>query len=57
MVTIEDLFMEVVSVVIQHPQNPVDPVMKGKFQSRPLNCTQKFLNASEKIPSPGELLS
>jgi hypothetical protein len=52
MVIIEDLLMEIVSSVIQHPLNPFYPRAKDKFQFRPLNFTQKFLNASEKILWP-----
>jgi hypothetical protein len=37
--------------------NPPSPVVKDEFQFRPLNFTQKFLNTSEKILWPGELLS
>jgi hypothetical protein len=48
--------MEVVSIVIQHSLNPLYPVVKEEFQSRLLNFTQKFLNTSEKIICPGELL-
>jgi hypothetical protein len=51
MVIIEGSFMGGVSVVIQHP------VVKDEFQFRPLNVTQKVLNASEKILWFGELLS
>jgi hypothetical protein len=57
MVIIKRLLMEVVSITIQHPLNPLYPVEKDKFQFRPLNFTQKFLNASERILWPGELLS
>jgi hypothetical protein len=49
--------MEIVSIVIQHPLNAVDPVVKGEFQFRLLKVTQEFLNASKKIFWPGELLS
>jgi hypothetical protein len=49
--------MEVVFIVIQHPLNALYPVVKGEFQFKPLNFTQKFLNASEKILWPGALLS
>jgi hypothetical protein len=45
MVIIEGLLMEVVSIVVRHPLNPLCPVVKDKFQFRPLNCTQKFLNS------------
>jgi hypothetical protein len=57
MVITESLLMEMVSIVIQHPLNPLYPVVKDELQSRPLNFTQKFLNAKEKILWPGELLS
>jgi hypothetical protein len=57
MVVIEGLLMEVVSIVVQHPLNPLYPVVKDEFQFRCLNFTQKELNASEKILWPGELLS
>jgi hypothetical protein len=57
MVIIKDLFMEVVSIVIKHPLNPLYPVVKDMFQLRPLNFTQKFLNAREKILWSGEMLS
>jgi hypothetical protein len=60
MVIIKALLMEVVSIVIQHPLNPLYPVVKDEFQFRPLNFTQKFLNvlhANEKILWTGELLS
>jgi hypothetical protein len=57
MVIIEVLLMEVASIVIQHPLNSLYPVVKNELSFRPLNFTQKFLNASEKILCPGELLS
>jgi hypothetical protein len=57
MVTRESLFMEVVSVVVQDLLNPLCPVVKEEFQFIPLNFTQKFLNASEGIHWPAELLS
>jgi hypothetical protein len=56
MVIIKDLFMEVVSIVIQHPLNPLYLVIKDQFQFQPLNFTQKFLNVSEKILWPRKLL-
>jgi hypothetical protein len=56
MVIIEGLLMEVVSVVIKHPLNLLYSVVKDELQFRPPNFTQKFLNASEKIFWPGELL-
>jgi hypothetical protein len=49
MTSTEGLFMEVVSGVIQHPLNPLSPVVKDEFQFRPPNFTHKFLNASGKI--------
>jgi hypothetical protein len=49
MMIIEDLLMEVVSIIIQHPLNPLYPVVKEEFQFKPLNFIQKFLKASEKI--------
>jgi hypothetical protein len=49
MVIIEGFSMELASIVIQHPLNPFSPVVQAEFQFRPLNSTQKFLNASEKI--------
>jgi hypothetical protein len=55
MVIIEGLVMKVVSMVIQHPLNPLYPAAKDEFQFRPLNVTQKLLNASEKILWPEEL--
>jgi hypothetical protein len=57
MVIMEGLFMEVVSIVLQHSLNRLYSVVKDKFQFRPLNFTQKFLDASEKIVWPGKLLS
>jgi hypothetical protein len=57
MVIIESLLREAVSILIQHPLSLFYPVMKDEFQLRPLNFTQKFLNASEKIFWPGELSS
>jgi hypothetical protein len=57
MMIIEDLPMDVVSIVIQHPWNPLYPVVKDEFQFRHLNFIQKFLSASEKILRPGEPLS
>jgi hypothetical protein len=57
MVIIKSRLMEVVSVVIQHPLNPLYPMVEEEFQFRLLNFTQKFLNASEKILWPGELSS
>jgi hypothetical protein len=33
--------------------NQLNPVVKDEFQFGPLNFTQKFLNASEKILCPG----
>jgi hypothetical protein len=56
MVIREDLFMEVVSIVIQHPLNLLYP-LKNELQFRLLNFAQKSLNASEKIIYPRELLS
>jgi hypothetical protein len=56
MVITEGLLMEVISIIIQYSLNPFHPVVKDKFQFRPLNITQKFPNASEKILWPGELL-
>jgi hypothetical protein len=53
MVIIEGLLIKVVFNVIQHPLNPLYPVVKDEFQFRPLNVTQKFLNASEKISGVG----
>jgi hypothetical protein len=53
MVIIEVFLMEVVSIVIQHPLSPPYPVVKDGFQFRPLNFTQTFLNASEKLFWPG----
>jgi hypothetical protein len=52
----EDLLMEVIFIVIQHPLNPLYPVVQNEFQFRPLDFTQNFLNASGKILWPGELL-
>jgi hypothetical protein len=60
MVIIEDLLMEVVSIVIQYPLNPLYPVVKDEFQFRrldfaqtflpvPLSCTRKTKN--QKVPS------
>jgi hypothetical protein len=49
--------MEVVSIVIQHPSNPLYPVVKDEIQFGPLIFTRKFLNPNEKILWPGELLS
>jgi hypothetical protein len=57
MMIIEGLLMEVVFIVVQHPLNPLYPVVKDKLQLRPLDFTQKFLNASENILWPGESLS
>jgi hypothetical protein len=57
MVFIEGFLMEVVVIVTKYPVNPLCPVAKDEFQFRPLNFTQKFLNASEKILWPGDLLS
>jgi hypothetical protein len=51
------VIMEVVSVVVQQALNPFYPVVKDKLQFRPLNFTQTFLNASEKILWSAELLS
>jgi hypothetical protein len=56
MVVIEGLLMEAISIVIQYLLNPLYPVVKDKFQFKPLNFTQKVLNASEKIVWPRELL-
>jgi hypothetical protein len=47
---------EVVSIVIRQPLSPFYPVVKDEFQFRHLKVTQKFLNASEKILWPGEVL-
>jgi hypothetical protein len=57
MVIREGLFMEVVTMVIQHLLNTLYPVVKDEFQFRPLDFTQKFLNARERILWPGKLLS
>jgi hypothetical protein len=53
----EGIFMEIVSIVIQQSLNPLYPLVKDEFQFRPLNFTEKFLNASAKILWPRELLS
>jgi hypothetical protein len=55
-VTIEGLLVEIISIVIQRPSNPLYPVVKDEFQFTLLNFTQKLLNTSEKILRPGELL-
>jgi hypothetical protein len=39
MVIIKDLLMKVISIVIQHPLNPLYLLVKGKFQFRPVNFT------------------
>jgi hypothetical protein len=57
MVIREGLLMEAVFIIIQNPLNPLYPVVKDEFQFRLLNFTQKFLDASEKILWPRELLS
>jgi hypothetical protein len=54
MVIIEGLLLEVVSIVTQNLSNPLYPVVKDEVQFRPLNVTEKFLTASEKILWPGE---
>jgi hypothetical protein len=53
MVVMENLFIEVVSIVIQHPLNTLCSMVKDELQFRPLNFNQKFVNASEKILCPG----
>jgi hypothetical protein len=57
MVTIEGLFMEVVSIVGQYLLKPLSLVVEDEVQFRPLNFTQKYLNASVEILWPGKLLS
>jgi hypothetical protein len=57
MVVIEGLFMEVVSIVMQHPFNPRYPVVKDEFQFRLLNFTHKFLNDFEEVFWPRGPLS
>jgi hypothetical protein len=57
MMIIKGFFMEMVSIIIQHPLNLSYPMVKDEFQFRSLNFTQKFLNASEQILWTGELLS
>jgi hypothetical protein len=56
-VVIEGLVMEIVSIVIHHPLNTSYPVVKDEFQFIPLKFTRKFVNDTEKIFWPGELLS
>jgi hypothetical protein len=53
MVITEGLFMEIVSIAIQHTLNPFYSEAKDESQFRPLNFTQKFLDGSEKILWPG----
>jgi hypothetical protein len=50
------VIIEIVSIIIRCPLQPVYPVVKDELQFRPLDFAQKFLNASEKIPWSGELL-
>jgi hypothetical protein len=57
MVLIGDLFVEVFSVVIQHPSSSHDSGVKDMFQLRPLNLGQKYLNLVKKIRWPSELSS
>jgi hypothetical protein len=57
MVIVECVLTEVVSIGIQHPLNPLYPVVKDEFQVRLLNLTRRFLNANKKILWPEELLS
>jgi hypothetical protein len=57
MVVRECLLTEIVSIVMQHALNPLYPVVKDEFQFRPLNFSQKFVNATEKSLWPRELLS
>jgi hypothetical protein len=56
MVIIEGLLMEVVSIVLQHSLTSLYPVVTDDFQFRAPNFVQNFLNASETILWPGELL-
>jgi hypothetical protein len=56
MVIIQGLLTEIIFIIIQHPLNPFYPVVKDGLQFRPLNFTQKFRNANEKILCPEELL-
>jgi hypothetical protein len=49
--------MEVVSVILQHPSDRLDPVVEQEFQFRPLNFVKKCPNARKKIVWLAELLS
>jgi hypothetical protein len=51
------LLVEIVSIIIQHPSNPFDPVVKDMFQFRPLRLIQKRLKVIKKVGSTSELLS
>jgi hypothetical protein len=53
----EGLPKEVVSVILQHPSDPLDPVVKHEFQFRPLNFLKECLNARKKIVWLVEMLS
>jgi hypothetical protein len=57
MVMMEDLLMEVVTIIIQHLSNAFDIVVEDIFQFRPLNFIQKRLNSIKKIYWRSELLS
>jgi hypothetical protein len=53
MVIIEKLHMEVVSIGIQHTLNPLYPMVKDEFQSRPLNFTQNVWVPVRRFSDPG----
>jgi ABC-type dipeptide/oligopeptide/nickel transport system ATPase subunit len=40
----ERFSMEIVSIVIQHPSNSLDPVAEDMFQFRALNLVERPLN-------------
>jgi hypothetical protein len=56
MVTVDELFMEVVCIGIQHRLALLDPAVENALQIRPLNLLHNRRNPVKDIRRPGELL-
>jgi hypothetical protein len=56
-VIMEGFVMELVSIIVQHSSNSLDPMMESLFKFGSLNFIQERLNAIKKIHWPSELLS
>jgi hypothetical protein len=57
MVMTDGRFIEMVSIVIQHPSNAVDPMMEDMFQFGSLDFVRIRLTAIKKMHRLSELFS